>query len=245
MFVFQEAPAYTVNSQSTASHQRNNQGLNEENDNTEPPAPRCQGARARSGRWLCAQFSAVYVWMQLISDYLYKGLHPSMRFEAFNTLILENSIICFLPNQSMDEDDHSCRENQSSLFETICENRPDQTSPLPAPEKLTRESQDHNISKAEIQKIAQKQQQSSSTGNHSQIDINVLQRPTSASETTSSESNMSETEDTGGGDEAGSKDAHRRLRAILTPEQVQAHKQTIASTSHLGRRYSARSACES
>ena len=62
MFVFQETPAYTVNSQSTASHQKNNQGRNEENDNTEPLAPRCQGARALSGRWLCgAIFSGVCV----------------------------------------------------------------------------------------------------------------------------------------------------------------------------------------
>ena len=125
-------------------------------------------------------------------------LDPSFKSEAFETLLLDGSIFCFLPKPSMDEDDHRCREKTCFSLDNTSENRPEQ--------------------------------------NQGHIKSIQLQRPASTSETTSSESNMSETEDTGGGDEAGSKDAHRRLRAILTPEQVQAHKQTIASTPHLGRR---------
>ena len=127
--------------------------------------------------------------------HLVRELDPSFKSEAFDTLLLEGSIICFLPNPSMDEGDHCCREKTCFSLDNTSENRPEQ--------------------------------------NQGQLTSIQLQRPTSTSGKTSSDSNMSETEDTAGGDEAGSKDAHRRLRAILTPEQVQAHKQTIASAPHL------------
>ena len=42
--------------------------------------------------------------------HLVRELDPSFKSDAFDTLLLEGSIICFLPNPSMDEGDHCCRE---------------------------------------------------------------------------------------------------------------------------------------